>query len=175
MPPPFIVLAARRPLRGGLLAAAALTAAVAAAPPAPPRGATLPPAANAPTVHRVRMIGDSKGYRFEPAQLTVAPGDRVSFVMASGGPHNVAFDEASVPAAARARLAANMPDATDLTGPLLMTEGQTYTIAFAGVPAGTYPYVCTPHAAMHMTGTIVVRGGAARRAPAGARGTAPHA
>lgn len=162
---------AQRPVRrlasGALLALATVGVAGAASAQAPRARATAgsgraaAPAAAA--THRVRMIGDGQGYRFEPAQLTVAPGDRVEFVMVSGGPHNVQFDEATVPAA-KARLAANMPDAADdLAGPLLTTEGQTYTVSFAGLPAGTYKYVCTPHAAMNMAGTIVVRG-AARRA-----------
>jgi plastocyanin len=112
----------------------------------------------APVTHRVRMIGDERGYRFEPATVTVDPGDRVAFVLVSGAPHNVQFDEASVPEAAKARLAANMPDAVaPLMGPMLMAERQAYTVSFAGVPAGTYKYICTPHVAMQMTGTIVVR------------------
>ncbi len=161
---PFLSKLSRRraATRRGAFAAAAALVAAAAAPPAP--------AQRAPAAHRVRMLGDERGYRFEPAQLTVAPGDRVTFVLVSGAPHNVQFDETSVPAAARAALAAGMPDApTELMGPMLATDGQTYTVSFAGVPPGTYKYLCTPHAAMNMAGTIVVRGGAAPAPGAGAR------
>ena len=37
------------------------------------------------------MIGDAKGYRFEPADITIKQGDAIKFIMVSGGPHNVAF------------------------------------------------------------------------------------
>jgi plastocyanin len=121
--------------------------------------------AAAQRTHTVRMLGDERGYRFEPAQLTIAAGDRVRFVMISGGPHNVQFD--SVSAAAKPRLVANMKDTmSELMGPLLLNVNDTYEISFAGVPAGRYPYVCTPHMAMSMRGVITVRGagqGAGRR------------
>jgi plastocyanin len=131
----------------------------AAAPAAPSEAAA---------THRVRMMIDADGrYRFEPASITIAPGDRVTWVMVSGAPHNVQFVEDSVPAAAKARLAANMPDPmSELMGPMLMNDNETYTIPFDGIPAGTYKYVCTPHLAMDMTGTIIVRSGAKRPAAA---------
>ncbi len=158
MPAAFRLTIRRAALRSATrrLTAAALLAAAGAGGAAAQRA----PAAG-PATHRVRMVGDERGYRFEPAQLTVAPGDRVTFVLVSGAPHNVQFDEATVPAAAKARLAANMPDAvSELVGPMLATPDQSYTVSFAGVPAGTYKYVCTPHAAMNMAGTIVVRAAA---------------
>ena len=46
----------------------------------------------------VKMIGDDKGYRFEPADITIKAGDAIKFVMVTGGPHNVAFDPATIPA-----------------------------------------------------------------------------
>jgi len=39
----------------------------------------------------VKMVGDAKGYRFEPANFTVKQAMAPSFVVVSGGPHNVAF------------------------------------------------------------------------------------
>src|ERR1700720_2051923 len=47
--------------------------------------------------HEVKMIGDAKGYRFDPANFTVKQGDGVKFVVVTGGPHNVAFDPATIP------------------------------------------------------------------------------
>src|SRR3979409_2541466 len=41
--------------------------------------------------HEVKMVGDAKGYRFEPANITVKQGDGIKFVVVTGGPHNVAF------------------------------------------------------------------------------------
>src|SRR5688500_17458209 len=62
-------------------------------------------------VHEVKMLGA----RFEPATITIRPGDSVKWVLVSGGPHDVAFD--SVAARAKAQLNANMPDRiTDLGG-----------------------------------------------------------
>jgi plastocyanin len=40
---------------------------------------------------------------------------------------------------------------------LISAPNGTYTISFANVPAGSYPFFCTPHLAMGMTGTITVK------------------
>ena len=110
------------------------------------------------TTHEVRMIGDEKGYRFEPANLTVKAGDGVKFLMVSGGPHNVAFDEASIPAAGKDQLAANIPNAASpLSTQMYMNPNEEVVISFANVAAGTYNYVCTPHQAMGMKGAITVQ------------------
>ena len=106
----------------------------------------------------VKMIGDEKGYRFEPSDITLKQGDGIKFIMVSGGPHNVAFDPTTVPANAKAQLSANMPNQmADLTGPMLMQPNETYTISFANVPAGKYDFHCVPHLAMGMKGTITVQ------------------
>ncbi len=137
--------------------AAAPAAEAAAAPAAAPAAA----GAMAPitgTTHEVKMIGDEKGYRFEPAELTIKAGDGVKFVMVTGGPHNVAFDPAVVPAAGKAQLSANMPEQSgELSGKMLITAGEAYTISFGGVAAGTYDFHCTPHLAMNMKGKITVQ------------------
>jgi plastocyanin len=110
------------------------------------------------TTHEVKMIGDGTGYRFEPANLTIAAGDGVKFVLVSGGPHNVAFDPATVAAAAKAQLSANMPEqAGELSGKMMLNADESYTISFAGIPAGDYAYHCTPHLAMNMKGVITVK------------------
>ena len=110
------------------------------------------------TTHEVKMIGDGANYKFEPAELTIKQGDGVKFVMVSGGPHNVAIDAATIPAAAKTALAANMPEQMgELMGKMLVTANETYTMSFAGVPAGTYDYNCTPHLAMNMRGKITVQ------------------
>ena len=90
-----------------------------------------------------------------PAELTVKPGDKVVFHNVSGGPHNVAFQ--NVPEAAKAQLSANMPNQLgELSSPMFMNPGEEYTVSFAGIPAGTYDYVCTPHLALGMTGKVTV-------------------
>jgi plastocyanin len=136
------------------------TAASTAATPAPAAGAASTVAAVPATGDTVdiKMIGDDKGYRFEPANVTIKTGDAVRFTMVSGGPHDVAFDPATIPAGAKDQLDANMPSKlTELAGPMMMNPNETYTISFGGVPAGTYPFHCTPHLAMNMRGVITVQ------------------
>jgi plastocyanin len=162
---------------GGEKQPAADTSAVAATTPAAtttPTGDTAAAAAGAATTpaaggavaaapatgqtHEVKMTGDATGYKFEPANITVKQGDAVKFVMVSGGPHNVAFQNVADPAA-KAQLDANMPGQKmgELMGPMIMQPNEAYIISFAKVPAGKYDYVCTPHLAMNMKGVITVQ------------------
>ena len=143
------------------------TAATAAAPTT----GTATPAAGAPAAGgavaaapatgktvEVKMIGDATGYKFDPANVTVKQGDAVKFVMTSGGPHNVTFQNVT-DAAAKAQLDANMPGQKmgELSSPMVMAPNEAYVISFAKVPPGKYDYVCTPHAAMNMKGSITVQ------------------
>jgi plastocyanin len=148
---------------GGKAAANSDTAAVAVASDtaaAPAAGGATSAAAGAPitgTIHEVKMVGDENGYRYEPADFTIKQGDGVKFIMVSGGPHNVGFDAADLPAGAADVLTANMPEQqSPLQGPFLMNADQSYTISFAGAPKGKYPYHCLPHLAMNMKGVITV-------------------
>ena len=111
-----------------------------------------------PTTHQVRMVMEGTSARFEPANLTIRSGDRIRFTTVSGGPHNVAFDAAKVPDAAEARLSAGMPGQIQpLSGALVINAGESYTMSFAGVPAGRYEYYCMPHMGMNMKGVITVQ------------------
>ncbi len=110
------------------------------------------------TIHDVKMIGDAQGYRFDPATITIKEGDGIRYTNISGGPHDVAFDPAQIPAAVKPQLSANMPNQmSDLAGPLLVQPNATYTISFAKIPPGTYQAHCTPHLAMNMKQTIIVQ------------------
>ena len=136
-------------------AATADTTATAATTPAATSGAMAPITG---TTHEVKMVGDDKGYRFEPANITVKAGDGIKFTMVSGGPHNVAFDPATIPADVKPQLSANMPNQQgELSSPLFMNPNESYTMSFANVKPGQYPYHCTPHLAMGMKGTITVQ------------------
>jgi plastocyanin len=136
--------------------AAAPAAEAAAAPAAAPAAGAMAPITG--TTHEVKMIGDGAGYRFEPADLTIKAGDGVKFVLVSGGPHNVAFDAATLSPEAKAQLTANMPEqAGELSGKMMLNADESYTISFAGVAAGEYNYFCTPHLAMNMKGKITVQ------------------
>jgi len=110
------------------------------------------------TTHEVKMIGDAKGYRFEPADITIKQGDAIKWIMVSGGPHNVAFLNLTDPTT-KAQLNANMPGQhmAEDSSPLLMQPNEAYTVSFAKIPAGKYDYDCTPHAAMGMKGSVTIQ------------------
>jgi plastocyanin len=141
-------------------APAASNASAAAASPSA-ASSTTPSAAAAPATgatHDVQMLGDATGYRFSPATVTIKRGDAVRFTNVSGGPHNVTFWPDSLPAGAQGQLSANMPtQMAALSGPLMVTPNQTYTVSFANVPAGAYKYFCTPHLALGMKAVIQVQ------------------
>jgi len=107
----------------------------------------------------VNMVGDAKGYRFEPANITVKQGDGIKFVTVSGGPHNVAFDPATIPADVRPQLDANMgtDKMGELSSALKTNAGESVTVSFANIKPGSYPFHCTPHLALNMKGTITVQ------------------
>jgi plastocyanin len=127
-----------------------------------PGGTTSGSAALAPitgTIHEVKMVGDAKGYRFEPANFTVKQGDGAKFVTVTGGPHNVAFDPATIPADVRAQLDANMGTEKmgELSSAMKMNPGESVTVSFGKIKPGVYPYHCTPHLALGMKGVITVQ------------------
>ena len=134
------------------------TAAAAAATPSattPATAGTMAPITG--TTHEVRMVFENNEYKYVPANITVKAGDGIRWIMVSGAPHNVAFDPASVPEAAKSQLLANMPNQmSEFSSPMLINANETYTISFANIPAGTYNYFCTPHLAMNMRGVITV-------------------
>jgi plastocyanin len=125
--------------------------------PAPAAGAV----AAAPitgTTHEVKMIGDAQGYRFDPANITIKAGDGIKFTTVSGGPHNVAFDPATIPADVQGQLDANIPEKMgQLSSALKINPGESVTISFANIKPGKYPFHCTPHLALGMKGEITVQ------------------
>ena len=141
-------------------AAAATTPAPApsTAAPAAAANATAKVAATGAT-HDIKMIGDDKGYRFEPAAVTIKSGDAVRFTMVSGGPHNVAFDPATIPADQKGQLDANMGSEKmgELSSALKTNAGESVTVSFANIKPGKYPFHCTPHLALGMKGEITVQ------------------
>lgn len=127
-----------------------------------PAGTTSGSVASAPitgTIHEVKMVGDAKGYRFEPATFTVKAGDGAKFVVVSGGPHNVAFDPATVPPDVKAQLDANMgtDKMGELSSAMKMNPGESITVSFGKIKPGQYPYHCTPHLALGMKGVVTVQ------------------
>ena len=127
-----------------------------------PGGTTSGSVAPAPItgkVHEVKMYGDAKGYRFEPANFTVKEGDGAKFVVVGGGPHNVAFDAATVAADVKTQLDSNMgtDKLGELSSALKTNPGESVTISFGKIKPGQYPFHCTPHLALGMKGVITVQ------------------
>jgi len=111
------------------------------------------------TTKTVNMVGDAKGYRFEPANITVKQGDGIKFVVVSGGPHNVAFDPATIPPDVKPQLDANMgtDKMGELSSNLKTNNGESVTVSFGKIKPGQYPYHCVPHLALNMKGVITVQ------------------
>ena len=97
----------------------------------------------------VKMVdrGGSTPYAFEPARVAVQPGDTLRFLEDAAVVHNVRFKDH--PSAAHLGSAG--------TGPYLTAKGQTYDLVIDGrFASGTYTFVCDPHEAMGMRGTLTV-------------------
>jgi plastocyanin len=138
-------------------APAASPAPAAAAPAAAAAGAVAAAPITGKTIE-VKMVGDDKGYRFEPADIKLKAGDGIKFVVVSMGPHNVAFDAASA-GDQKAQLDANMgPDKmAELSSAMKMNPGDFLLVSFANIKPGVYHFNCTPHLAMNMKGTVTVQ------------------
>jgi len=101
--------------------------------------------------YEVKMGGDSGLLVFEPAALSVKAGDTVTWVNNKMAPHNVIFDDATIPGGDKAL-------ATKLShDQLTFSPGESYSPTFtADMPAGEYTYFCAPHRGAGMVGTITV-------------------
>src|SRR5215212_2368620 len=143
---------------GDTTAVAVDTAAAVATPTPAPAGGTATMAAITGTTHEVKMIGDAQGYRFEPANITVKAGDGIKFTTVNGGPHNVAFDPATIPTDVQGQLDANISEKMgQLSSALKTNAGESVTVSFANIKPGKYPFHCTPHLALGMKGEITVQ------------------
>ena len=109
-------------------------------------------------VQIVRMVGDATGFRFEPDRLEIASGDTLVFEVASGQPHDVAFDTVGVAPTVVRQLSRRLHDQiAPLAGRLLVKPGERYVVSFADVAPGRYSFYCLPHQALQMKGEVVVR------------------
>lgn len=110
-------------------------------------------------VHSVDMVLTAQGeYRFVPEALTIKTGDTVKWINVSGGPHNVKFLSDAIPGGAAEVLSSAMEGRmmTALEGMLMLAPNAEYEISFAGAPAGTYDYTCTPHTPLGMDAKLTV-------------------
>ncbi len=102
--------------------------------------------------HDVRLSGN----RFTPSEIRVSPGDTIRFTNGMGGPHNIQFMAESISVASQGLLNAAMHDRIlPLTSPMFLTEGERYELVVPRLPAGRYPFLCSPHWA-NMRGALVV-------------------
>jgi plastocyanin len=107
----------------------------------------------------IRLIHQhgEEAYRFEPAKLTVHPGDTLVFRVMGGPPHNIVIAADNLTPRARAAWNAALPGRVgDLSGPLLTTVGERYRVVVPAVPSGSYRYYCLSHRAYDETGVITV-------------------
>lgn len=114
--------------------------------------AVFAPTAAADT-YQVKLGSDKGMLQFQPAKLTVKPGDTIEWVNNKVPPHNVVFDNAQNPAKS-ADLAKGLSHKQ-----LLMTPGQSVkTTIPSDAPAGDYSFYCEPHRGAGMVGKITVEG-----------------
>ncbi len=94
------------------------------------------------TIKEVSDPAGDKPYYFSPDQLTIQPGDTVTFVNAQEDMHDVMFIE--------------VPKGVDemIMSPMHEKEGDKFSYTFT-VP-GTYQFHCHPHESLGMKGTLVV-------------------
>jgi plastocyanin len=109
-----------------------------------------PPAPKSKAVVVKAVDLSATAFRFEPTDITVNLGDTVRFVQTTAMPHNVEF-KVTPPGA-------NLGDAR--MGPFMLAPGEKYEIVIdSRFTVGKYGFVCTPHEAMGMKGTITVTAG----------------
>jgi plastocyanin len=114
--------------------------------------AVFTPTAAAET-YTVKLGSDKGMLAFEPAKLTVKPGDTIKWVNNKVPPHNVVFDAAQNPTKS-ADLAKALSHKK-----LMMSPGQTQETTFPTDAApGTYTFYCEPHRGAGMVGKITVEG-----------------
>ena len=126
----------------------------AAAPEQPGAPAATSTAAGA--THDVNMVLEGSNYKYVPNELTVGPNDVVRYHNKSGGPHNVAFWEDSIPKGAASHITVPDPMAP-LSSKLVVAPDETIEVKLNDAPKGEYKFHCTPHLALGMKGKLNVK------------------
>jgi plastocyanin len=99
--------------------------------------------------HTIKMGSDGGLLVFEPATITIAKGDTVTWENNKMAPHNVVFDGNTVPG--------GKATADKLThSQLTFSPGESYGSKF-DVEPGEYTYYCAPHRGAGMVGKIIVQ------------------
>jgi plastocyanin len=119
--------------------------------PAPPAGGGA-----AGKTHDVNMVLEGSSYKYVPDQLTIGPNDVIRYHNKSGGPHNVAFWEDSIPKGAASHIVVPDPMAP-LSSKLAVAPDEVLEVKFNDAPKGEYKYHCTPHLALGMIAKLSVQ------------------
>ncbi|PZO19615.1 MAG: plastocyanin [Leptolyngbya foveolarum] len=97
----------------------------------------------------VKMGSDGGLLVFEPATVTVAKGDTVTWENNKMAPHNVVFDANNIPGG---KASADKLSQSKLT----FSPGESYSSTF-DVEPGEYTYYCAPHRGAGMVGKVIVQ------------------
>ena len=97
----------------------------------------------------VKMGSDGGLLVFEPATVTISKGDTVTWENNKMAPHNVIFDENSVPGGKDVAEALSNKQLT-------FSPGESYSTTF-DVEPGEYTYYCAPHRGAGMVGKVIVQ------------------
>lgn len=97
-------------------------------------------------VIEIKAISEGANNYFEPNKIEAKRGDRIKLVLVSGV-HNMAWPAAKNPAGVE------LPAATEM----LQLPGQAVEIPIT-MPEGHYNFICVPHEALGMVGTLEVEG-----------------
>jgi plastocyanin len=89
-------------------------------------------------------MGGAKGLVFEPASVTVKPGDTIKWEVGNLPPHNVVFDTKDKALDAK------------LSHKALANAGSFEVTIPSDTPAGTFTYFCLPHRGAGMVGKVTV-------------------
>ncbi|NJL86194.1 MAG: plastocyanin [Leptolyngbyaceae cyanobacterium SM1_1_3] len=102
--------------------------------------------------YEVKMGSDAGLLIFDPASISVKPGDTITWVNNKMAPHNVIFDEKNSPVD---KATAGKISHEKLT----FAPGESYSTTFTDdMPTGEYSYYCAPHRGAGMVGKVVLEG-----------------
>ena len=109
-----------------------------------------------PGGNRVTM---TDSFAYEPKEITVAPGDTITFENTSSNVHTVTAVQDSLPPGADYFASGGFSsemEARDHVADGLLQGGDTFKLTLD--QQGTYQYFCIPHESSGMQGTIIVKG-----------------
>lgn len=117
---------------------------------------TMPAAAQARV--SVRLVHPSaERFVFEPARVTIKPGDTLEFTVESGGPYVIGFEPADFGPRERNLMDAAIPNRTaSLRSSVLPRPGSRLQVVLPALPSGSYRFSAVTHIAYRMAGVLVV-------------------